>query len=210
MFRPEHIAALEFLNHNTTSTLSFFAVEITLWRIANSPMAPSFKVVVKPNDWSKTNRESARVASVSSPVKQQQLKFWTGWTAYLSDHKSPLRPQRAYPRHWITLSAGKTGFRYSATVHSRQNRLGAELYITHENSKTYFAELAQQKAIIESGLGFPIDWQELPAAHACRIITYKSEVSLGDEETWIDDFSWLKATLEKMNTVFRPIIAGLD
>ena len=59
-FRTEHIAALDFLNHNTTSELNFIAVEMTLWRIADSPMAPSFNVVVKPNDWSKINRESAR------------------------------------------------------------------------------------------------------------------------------------------------------
>ena len=50
-FRAEHVAALDFLNQNTTEGLNFFAVEVELWRIGNSPMAPSFNVVVKPNDW---------------------------------------------------------------------------------------------------------------------------------------------------------------
>ena len=209
-FRPEHIAALEFLNHNTTSTLSFFAVEIALWKIGNSAMAPSFNVVVKPNDWSKANRESARAASASSPIKQQQLKFWTEWKIYLSKVKSHLKPQKADPKHWITLSAGRTGLRYSATIHSRQNRLGAELYISHENSKAYFAQLAQQKAIIEQDLGFSMDWQELPDAHACRIITYKSDVFLDNDETWQDGFAWLTATLEKMDKVLRPFISALQ
>ena len=74
-FRPEHVAALDFLNQNTTSDLNFFGVEMTLWRIADSPMAPSFNVVVKPNDWSKSNRESARMAATTTPTKQLQYKF---------------------------------------------------------------------------------------------------------------------------------------
>jgi len=41
-FRTEHVAALEFLNQHTTDELDFFAVEIELWRIGDSPMAPSF------------------------------------------------------------------------------------------------------------------------------------------------------------------------
>ena len=209
-FRPEHIAALEFLNHNTTSTLSFFAVEIALWKIGDSAMAPSFNVVVKPNDWSKTNRESARAASASSPIKQQQLKFWTEWSAYLTKHVSLLKPQKAHPRHWITLSAGRTGYSYSATLHSREDRLGAELYIKHPDSKEHFAQLAEQKDKIEQELGFALDWQELPNKHACRIVTYKSGVYLEDESNWQEGFAWLTTTLEKMQKVFRPFITSLD
>ena len=59
-FRTEHVAALEFLNQHTTDELDFFAVEIELWRIGDSPMAPSFNVVVKPNDWAKTGQQNAK------------------------------------------------------------------------------------------------------------------------------------------------------
>lgn len=38
-FRPERAAALEFLNENTTDTLSCFAVEVEPWRIGDSPLA---------------------------------------------------------------------------------------------------------------------------------------------------------------------------
>jgi hypothetical protein len=78
-FRTEHVAALEFLNQHTTDELDFFAVEIELWRIGDSPMAPSFNVVVKPNDWAKTGQQNAKAAATTTPTKQRQLKFWTGW-----------------------------------------------------------------------------------------------------------------------------------
>ena len=80
-FRTEHVAALEFLNQHTTDELDFFAVEIELWRIGDSPMAPSFNVVVKPNDWAKTGQQNAKAAATMTPTKQRQLKFWTDWSA---------------------------------------------------------------------------------------------------------------------------------
>ena len=55
-----------------------------------------------------------------------------------------------------------------------------------------------------------MDWQELPDAHACRIITYKSDVFLDNDETWQDGFAWLTATLEKMDKVLRPFISALQ
>ncbi|WP_250903279.1 hypothetical protein [Ralstonia pickettii] len=96
-FRPEHLAALEFLNQNTTGSLNFFAAEIELWRIAESPLAPSFNVVVKPNDWSKSGREVARAATTATPVKQMQLRFWQGYVAYLQNKRSVLRPHTPRP-----------------------------------------------------------------------------------------------------------------
>jgi hypothetical protein len=74
-FRPEHVAALQFLNDNTTDDLSFFGVQIELWRIGDSLLAPKFEVVVKPNDWARAGREQARAAASASPTKQLQLKF---------------------------------------------------------------------------------------------------------------------------------------
>ena len=61
-FRPEHASALEFLNENTTDELAFFGVQVELWRIGDSPLAPKFEVVVKPNDWAKSGRVLARKA----------------------------------------------------------------------------------------------------------------------------------------------------
>ena len=85
-FRPEHVAALEFLNQNTTDDLSFFAVELELWCIGDSPFAPKFEVVARPNDWVKSGREQARVAVTSTPTKQRLLKFWGALTSYIAAH----------------------------------------------------------------------------------------------------------------------------
>ena len=53
-FTDEHRAALDWLNEITAEGVSFFGLEIELWRIGDSPRAPKFNVVSHPNDWTKT------------------------------------------------------------------------------------------------------------------------------------------------------------
>ena len=52
--RDEHRQAIEWLNQHTDSNIGFFLVEIELWQINDSLLAPKFNVVEKPNDWAKT------------------------------------------------------------------------------------------------------------------------------------------------------------
>ena len=52
-FTDEHRAALDWLNENSTDNLQFFGLEIEVWRIGESPPAPKFNIVAKPNTWTK-------------------------------------------------------------------------------------------------------------------------------------------------------------
>ncbi len=47
-------AALDWLNEITDTRFYFFGLEVELWQIEDSPAAPRFSVVAKPNDWTKT------------------------------------------------------------------------------------------------------------------------------------------------------------
>lgn len=209
-FRPEHVAALEFLNQNTTGDLNFFAVEVELWRIAESPMAPSFNVVVKPNDWSKAERESARVAATATPTNQLQQQFWAALVQYLETHRVPVRPRKPAPKHWLNCNPlGRSGFKLVSTVHSRDHRIGAEVYISHPLSKELFQKLLLQRQTIESELGFSLDWQELPARHACRIAVYRTNSDLSEESAWPAYCEWLAEKLVRLSSAFRPRVKEL-
>lgn len=208
-FRPEHSAALEFLNENTTDNLSFFAVEVELWRIGDSPLAPKFEVVVKPNDWVKTGREQARAASSTSPTKQLQQKFWMALVEHLTAKAPQIRPQKPRPQHWLNNSIGRAGFGLNITANTRDERLGVELWIPGAEAKKHFANLLAQKTDIEGKLGFELDWQELPDAKACRIATWYPHASIEDENRWDEYLDWLTQRLVKMDQVLRPIVKGL-
>lgn len=208
-FRTEHVAALEFLNQHTTDELDFFAVEIELWRIGDSPMAPSFNVVVKPNDWAKTGQQNAKAAATMTPTKQRQLKFWTDWTAWLQAKGSAFRPQKPLPQHWTNIALGRAGIHLAATVNSREGRVGMEVYIDHDNSKAMFKQLLAQKDAIESELKVKLDWQELPDGHACRILQVRPESPLENEAQWPVYFAWLEDAGLRMTEVFRHRVKAL-
>lgn len=208
-FRTEHVAALEFLNQHTTDELDFFAVEIELWRIGESPMAPSFNVVVKPNDWAKTGQQNAKAAATMTPTKQRQLKFWTDWSAWLQGKNSALRTQKPLPQHWTNIALGRAGVHLAATVNSREKRVGMEVYIDHDNSKSMFKQLLAQKDAIEAELKVPLNWQELPDGHACRIIQLRPDSPLEDEAQWPGYFAWLEGAGLRMTEVFRTRVKAL-
>lgn len=52
-FRSEHRRALDWLNERTDEDVQFFGIELDLVQIADSPPAPVFRVVARPNDWQK-------------------------------------------------------------------------------------------------------------------------------------------------------------
>jgi hypothetical protein len=208
-FRPEHVAALQFLNENTTDDLSFFGVQIELWRIGDSPLAPKFEVVVKPNDWAKAGREQARAAASASPTKQLQLKFWTALIERLARDAPQIRPQKPRPQHWLNNSIGRSGFGLNITANTRDERLGVELWMPGPQAKQHFAHLSSQKQAIESALGFPLDWQELPDAKACRIAAWYPGASIEDESRWDEYLGWLTQRLVRMDQVLRPVVKGL-
>jgi hypothetical protein len=209
-FRTEHVAALEFLNQHTTDELDFFAVEIELWRIGDSPMAPSFNVVVKPNDWAKTGQQNAKAAATTTPTKQRQLKFWTGWQAWLQAKGSTLRTQKPLPQHWTNIALGRSGIHLAASVNSRESRVGMEVYIDHDNSKGMFKQLKAHQAAIDVALGAQLDWMELPDGHACRILQVRADSPLENEDQWTGYYAWLEQAALRMSEVFRPLVKELS
>jgi hypothetical protein len=208
-FRPEHAAALQFLNDNTTDDLNFFAVEVELWKIGDSPLAPKFEVVVKPNEWAKTGREQARVAAATTPTKQLQQKFWLALMDHLGANAPQIRPQKPRPQHWLNNSIGRAGFGLNLTANTRDERLGVELWIPGVQAKQHFANLSDQKQDIEAKLGFELDWQELPDAKAVRIASWYPNAPIEDEQRWNEYIEWLTQRLVKMDAVLRPIVKAL-
>ena len=208
-FRPEHAAAFQFLNDNTTDDLSFFAVEVELWRIGDSSLAPKFEVVVKPNEWVKSGREQVRAAASTSPTKQLQQKFWTKLIERLATKAPNIRPQNPRPQHWLNNSIGRSGFGLNITANTRDERIGVILWMPGARAKEHFANLLKQKTMIETQLGFDLDWQELPDAKACRIAAWYPQASIEDESRWNEYLDWVVQKLIKMDAVLRPVVRAL-
>lgn len=82
--RDEHKQAIDWLNDNTNEKINFFAISIELWKIGNSPFAPRFNIISKPNNWAKALKKSTTAASQNNTtgLKMLQLEFWTNLNEY--------------------------------------------------------------------------------------------------------------------------------
>lgn len=85
--REEHRQALDWLNNHTDETIEFYLVKIELWQIADSPYAPKFNIICKPNDWAKAVKGGTGGGDLSE-TKSAQLDFWTKFKEYALQQNS--------------------------------------------------------------------------------------------------------------------------
>jgi len=91
-FTDEHRAALDWLNEITDSRFNFFGLEIELWRIGDSPIAPKFNIVSQPNDWSKTVAAGAsQVENTLTESRLLQREFWSAFRDFVKDKDSRIK-----------------------------------------------------------------------------------------------------------------------
>ena len=72
--REEHRQAIDWLNEHTDDAIEFYLVQIELWQIEDSPYAPKFEIISKPNDWTKAVRSSTDTSQLTD-TKVKQLEF---------------------------------------------------------------------------------------------------------------------------------------
>ena len=63
--REEHWQAIEWLNDHTDDDTNFFLVQMELWQIDDSRLAPRFHLIVEPNDWAKAIKQSTKQSTLS-------------------------------------------------------------------------------------------------------------------------------------------------
>ncbi len=198
--REEHKKAIEWLNNNTNSKISFILIRMELWQIGDSPFAPKFHILVEPNDWAKQLKENNNQNSSLTDTKQLQLEFWKGFKEFYNENDNNLKINRK-PRaqHWYDINYGTSNSHISLTINSRENKLGCDLYIP--KSQELFVKLYENKKEIEQEIGAELLWLELEDKMASRVKIEKQ----GDftiQESWDDYFLWLKTFSEKFAKVF--------
>lgn len=213
-FTEEHRAALDWLNEHTDESINLFGLEVELFRIGNSPAAPKFNVVCKPNDWQRYVKQAA--SGDLSPMNSVRLNFWTAFAEYLQNYSKIIRPQKPTTTQWMNHSLGRSGFHLTSIAstggqnsETDQPELRVELYLKREAfSKQDFAALEAQKNEIESAIGQPLVWHNPLEKRACRIYV-RTEADFHDEAQWPQQHEWLRKNLELFHRVFTPIVKTL-
>lgn len=210
-FTEEHRATLDWLNEITEERFNFFGLEIELWQIGNSPVAPKFNIVSKPNDWSKTVLDAAKriEAGELSETKQLQQEYWAELRAHLTTSKSKLRPHKPLPQHWTNFAIGRSHFHLTAVQNTREKRIGVLLVLSGPDAKTHFKLLHANKQQIEEGCGTKFEWRELPGKKESHIVLQLEGADPGDRADWPRQHQWLKDTLDLFHRAYAQRVKSL-
>ncbi len=128
-FTDEHRAALDWLNRITNEAINFFGLEIELWRIGQSALAPKFNVVCLPNDWVPAVRQAAASGRISD-LQQLHLDFWTQFRDFVEKRGSPVRVGKPWPGHWMNVAVGRSNFTLVAVNGMRDGYSRVQLSLT--------------------------------------------------------------------------------
>ncbi len=202
-YTEEHRQAIDWFNRNISESISFFLVQIEVYKIGNSDAAPKFNIICEPNNWGKTVK-SSEAGNTLSDLKLLQKEFWDGLKEYAHKHKTTANFGRTpKPQHWYNISFGTSRCHIALTLNTQKGYVGCEIYI--RNDKALFDTFHKNQETIEREIGEQLEWMELPDATASRILLcYDGNPK--ERERWNEYFNWCITAVEKFSKVFKKYV----
>ena len=176
------------------------------------------KVIPKLRDeMDSRDRYSAKAQGIESVGESElaerhriRLSYWASFGDFLRAKGSAFNIRRANKDHWFAFPIGRSGFVISATISTKKQRIGVELYIHRDADKSGFRGLMAQKESIEAEFGEPLDWQELPTKKASRIAVFRHGVDPSDEAQRQDLHGWMLQKMELFRKAFAARVKALS
>ena len=120
-FNDIHRSAIRWLNEHTVDPFAFFAVQVSLVQIGNSPLAPVFEVLERPNEWERQVQDASQHGELSE-VGRHRREFWAHFARRIPDAPG-LRPGYCHSNVWHKME----GVDITVVQHLSKNRVGVYL-----------------------------------------------------------------------------------
>lgn len=202
--RPEHVAAIAWLNESTDA--DFFLVKVEAVRIGESPAAPLLTVIVGPSEENSVRSQKKELAERYDIRHNWWSRLVAQPTAKLHAHITP------GPYSWIGTTSGVRGLNLNYVV--TQDDSSAELYIdrgkdSEAENKNIFDQLQAASAQINANVPHVISWERLDERRASRIRVTIPGGYRSDESQWDDIQLKLVAAMNALNAALQPHIKKL-
>lgn len=190
-FRPEHRAALDWLNEHTDPDTRFFGVEIVVVKIGDSDPAPNFVLAAQPNEWGKQVK-AATAASGTSEKSQRYWNFWESFLNTLTDRHPTWTNRKTSSRdNFYDLSTGTGGVVFAITFANDGLRLQLYFNGAAEVNLSRFLALRSKKEQFELALGEAAEWDEKPGLKSAAIYVPSPFNDVANVEQWSAMIDWL-------------------
>lgn len=197
--RPEHVAAVSWLNEFTPDDVAFIVVKVEAVKIGNSPPAVNFIVVAQPTsdarEIGKKKKEEAERHVLRRQFWEQLLERAKQSGVTLHANVSPSRD------HW--LSATRKGIQYNYLI--LKDKAAVELYIDRgnaEENKAIFDQLMAQNQALEQEIGGELVWHRADKSRASSIRHFVEGKGLYDTDGWAEMQGNLIAAMKRFSAAF--------
>ena len=199
-FSEEHRAALDWLNEITSNRFNFFGLEVELWRIGDSPVAPKFNVVSKPNTITK------RSSGTLSTPRPERYDYWTAFHEYLAEQAPEFKPGRVTDGASMDVGVGWKGLHFKVGGYDDHDHVFVRLVGRGEVRYQVIEALQEEKEDIEQEFGdtvFRSGKMKAPNLQANR------EGGRAESDKLEGDFEWYLMTMRKLKQILGPRISQI-
>lgn len=206
--RPEHVAAINFLNENVPQDTQFYLLRLQAFRIGDSAPAPLFTIEAGPSEERTAGGEVKKEFAERDKVRYQffeQLIFNANQVTNIFNNVSPVGYQ-----NWVNAGAGKAGIMWTLVVMKKTAR--TEFFLCHFDfkiNKARFDKLLAHKEEIEQKFGESLNWDFNDSRKQQYIRTSCPIGGLDIEEKWADIQKDLVQRLVKLEKAIGPYINSL-
>jgi len=203
-FNEEHRAAIDWLNSITDDNYNFFGIEVRLFKIGDSAMAPQFDIVAKPNNWSKSIKKQV---SATTETEKLRMEYWTAFHNYVDEKGlDVLKHAGATADHWCDFRVGIAGFHY-ACILTVKNWIGVQVYLGSDNptqNKSRYDLIEKDcKSEIDQLDSKKIEWKRLDDKKA-SYVNVKQQADIRDKSDWPRQFDWMYKTVMGLHKIVKP------
>lgn len=199
-FTEEHRGALDWLNRMTRESLHFFGVEVELWRIGNSPVAPRFNIVAQSNDHVRRTADSVR-SDILSERGQVWRAYWQGFAEYLNAQgvaDLKVKPGTAASHLSQPIDAPDC---YIVTFYYQN---GPGVYLRAPKDPRLVGHILKHRDEIEAALG--VSLERTAARQEIEGVSRYLKCDPTDQADWPRQFGWLVETYRRFRKVLEPVL----
>lgn len=205
--REEHRAAIDWLNESTDDDVRFFALEIELWQIDESPAAPKFNIVCRPNAWS---REVSRAAEADSEQARLRHAYWTDFVRQPA--LAPILSGIAEPNRKgnLTLPTCWMDFELQVVISPAQHDSAVYVSARGDNRLRNFDLLHARRQTIEEATGGPLIWRRSDSGNRGWIMRRLPALDPCEADDWPRQQEVLAAETTRFFQALDPFVREVD
>ena len=201
--REEHKAAIEWLNNNSSEEIGFFLIELHAYKINDSLPAPMFKVVEKPNNFTKTSKQNYSDKELNRS-QNERLMFWEEFNTVIVAKGKPFSVRKPTTDHWYDVAIGTSEAHLAINLVNKENKIVLELYIL--DNKNLFDHIYEDKEKIENTLQMSFSWERLDGKKASRIKHDVLGLDFSDHSNYPQLMDECVEKILKMRDVFKKYV----